>query len=33
MNPVSSKYSSFFKELGFEGINISTMLNTKEGTG
>jgi len=33
MNPAPSKYPSFFKELRFLGINISIILNTKEGAG
>ncbi len=33
MNPAPSKYSSFLKELSSEGINVSIILNTKEGAG
>jgi len=33
MSPAPSKYSLSFKALVFEGINISIILNTKEGAG
>ncbi len=33
MNPAPSKYSSFFKTLSFEVINMNIVLNKKEGAG